>query len=146
MRFIQEVIMWCDPIEYRENIRSHLFDIGYTESPYMNPNEIRFITNNYQGKNGVIGSYDSPTMKLSSIFIENNPELFIALASMTDEITGINGECFICTSHNNIDFQYGDIVKKIFTSHVGNLIIAENIITKTHGKFFTQKEFEKIRD
>lgn len=114
MIFAQKVIMRCNQYVYLPVFRNNLIDLGYTESEDIEYNDMQFITNNYQGNNGVLGVPTIIDRTLDRIIIEEfNPKLFLALAAMTTNPTGISGAYFICRTNPSRYSDYRQIVKLI---------------------------------
>ena len=93
-KFTKPVSMAVTIEEYNRDLKQPLMNLGYTRNRSLIKYDRMYLTTTYSESNNLLGRTDYPkgfTIK------EYNPELFLALAAMTDSKYGIKGEYYIAT-------------------------------------------------
>lgn len=97
-KFIQPVSMIFDHTNfYKDNLEKQLIDLGYVFKDFSEKYRFDTLITNYGGKDGddnIITNLDGSCKDdYNRYYIDNyNPELFLAIAAMTNDKTGIVGE------------------------------------------------------
>jgi hypothetical protein len=99
MKFTQPVSMQCSQEQFDADLKKPLKDLGYkisTTNHGYDQDEILLVTK-FMGESDFISSSTLPSKNdHNRHFIDHyNPQLFLALASMTDEHNGIAGEWYV---------------------------------------------------
>lgn len=95
--FTQRLSMYCTREQYEKYLKDELLKIGYQELGLVWRNNKNIIVNNFAGYMGQLASSnllckdDGDRLYLGSC----NPELFLALAAMTDKAEGNYGEYIV---------------------------------------------------
>lgn len=117
--FITPVSMECTEDQYLKYLKEPLKKMGYKEEDIADFPKFPILVNNYNGNLNYLGNIsDYRKDKNNRYFIDNfNPELFLALASMTNNPEGNYGEYWIF---------YSKTIKSMWTNgklykQIGNL-------------------------
>jgi hypothetical protein len=123
MKFTQPVSMKCSQEQYNRDLKEPLLAMGYREHCLtLNGHGDEFIATNIGGgnHNTVSDIYFEYKNRHGRYFIEEyNPELFLALAGMTDSEKGNIGECWRCTDARVSNFISGNLYIQL-TSDIKN--------------------------
>jgi hypothetical protein len=124
MKFTQPVSMHVSEKQFEEDLRQPLIDLGYRIRCLSDFSEMPIITTNLDGTNNnvfVLASNILETLKkkCDRYFINHyNPELFLALAAMTDNSTGIKGEWWKCINPGGgVNFTKGKLYQQIVKNY-----------------------------
>ena len=92
--FIQPVSMKCSQDQYESDLKQPLLEMGYNETDVAKWNKHRYLVTNYTGFEHKISNADYVDCESHSrYFIDHyNPELFLALAAMTEKKEAKGGE------------------------------------------------------
>ena len=84
--FTQKISMDCTRYQYEKHLKDELLKMGYDDSHVTFGENEAIIVNNWAGKNGLLVSLIIPNKDLYNRHYLGsfNPELFLALAAMTD--------------------------------------------------------------
>lgn len=95
MKFTQPVSMQCSQEQFERDLKEPLEKLGYDLREVDFPNEEgTLIATNYSNHKGVSNISSSNKEVNGRHFIDHyNPQLFLSLASMSDEPNGIEKEC-----------------------------------------------------
>lgn len=100
--------------QYEEDLKHKLIELGYTQSLYEFYNAPILISDN---ENSVIGntSIGAPYFNDAYLISQYNPQLFLALAAMSDDNLGIKGEWWIyCGDYNKCNDSRVFTVGKLY--------------------------------
>ena len=96
--FTQRLSMDCTKEQYEKYLKNELLKMGYEEHSINCWNDSRFhhICNNYDGHLGDLGTIREESIENQdrTYLGSFNPELFLALAAMTDKAEGNHGEYY----------------------------------------------------
>jgi len=116
-KFITAVSMACTQEQYEQDLRKPLLVMGYKESQFDRFKDFPFLINNIGGEIGYL-SNSRDKDKYNRYFIDHyNPELYLALAAMTNEPFGIVGEWWTCISdvtmngRGKVEYNEGKLYK-----------------------------------
>ena len=118
MKFIQGVGMKCTQEQYEKDLKGKLLDMGYVENRLDEKfNGYNYIVNNITNRLGNVSNLNNFEVAANGrdVIEEYNPELFLALAAMTDKPNGIKGEWWMCFGHDSSGFKKGKSYKQIDT-------------------------------
>ena len=89
--------MECTQKQYEKDLKQPLLDLGYREVCFTNWQDSNILTNTLNNQLGFISNIGRMSKeKKDRYFIDHyNPELFLALAAMTEGDTGIKNEWWI---------------------------------------------------
>ena len=106
--------MKCTQKQYEEQLRNELLKMGYIESCLAYSLKTSYITNNFRGQLGTITNLIQNDVKnYGRTYLDSfNPELFLALASMTNNPEGNYGEYWVAKKKFG-DFTKGRLYKQI---------------------------------
>lgn len=97
--FTQRLSMDCTKEQYEKYLKDELLKMGYQDrSVYSwDCQKYQYISNNYMGGNGGLGTIHRGNLEVyNRTYLGSfNPELFLALAAMTDKAEGNYGEYVI---------------------------------------------------
>lgn len=118
-KFIQPVSMRCTQEQYDKDLKQPLLEMGYQEGDLTRPFD--WCDTLYTNYNGCIGLLGITSCKngndLNRHFIDHyNPQLFLALAAMTDSPDGIKGEWWKYVGKSGYVFTSGRLYKQITKS------------------------------
>jgi hypothetical protein len=107
MKFTQPVSMQCSQEQFDADLKKPLKNLGYkisTTNYGYDQDEILLVTK-FMGESDFISSSTLPSKNdHNRYFIDHyNPQLFIALASMSDEVDGIVGEWILKKWDNSLE-------------------------------------------
>jgi len=121
MKFTQPVSMQCSEEQYNRDLRESLLAMGYNERNISNFSSYPMLVTNQGGGNSRLANLDYYNkLSYKRYFIEEyNPELFLALAGMTDSEKGNIGECWRCTDARVSNFISGNLYIQL-TSDIKN--------------------------
>ena len=115
MKFIQPVSMPCTKEQYEEFLKEPLLRMGYKEESTFRWGSVdcQFVATNYDDVPSFCGNITKESRSYKRRFyIETfNPELFLAIAAMTDEEYGIPGEYWTYRGTSNQDWTHGEVYK-----------------------------------
>ena len=117
--FITAVCMACTQEQYERDLRKPLLDMGYKETDIRDIDNHPFIVNNLCGELGIISNLSNRgNDRYDRYFIDHyNPELFLALAAMTNEKYGIKGEWWVYTQRRSKRFTHDMLYKGLQSIH-----------------------------
>ena len=95
--FTQRLSMYCTREQYEKYLKDELLKMGYEEQALVWGYDKSIIVNNWAGYMGGLASLN-PTYKDNKgrLYLGSfNPELFLALAAMTDKAEGNYGEYIV---------------------------------------------------
>lgn len=122
MKFTQPVSMQCSQEQFEIDLKEPLEKLGYNYYRLFDFKECPIIATNYMGQNMFSNTSWNFEVANNRHFIDHyNPQLFVALASMTDEPNGILGEYYT-------NIRRDKFTKK--TSETQNSLIIDNIWLK----------------
>ena len=120
--FTQPVSMQCSQEQFEIDLKEPLEKLGYNYYRLFDFKECPIIATNYMGQNMFSNTSWNFERANNRHFIDHyNPQLFLALASMTDEPNGILGEYYT-------NIRRDKFTKK--TSETQNSLIIDNIWLK----------------
>lgn len=92
--------------QFEQDLQGPLTKMGYKFADCTISSTYPLIVTNYNWQQGVVSSVvETVKHERDRYFIDNyNPELFLALAAMTDEEFGIAGEWWICKRNPSDEF------------------------------------------
>jgi len=123
--------------EQGESLKPALIDMGRQINIWGHFEEYPFLT--ATNDDGLVGNYDS--VRTTTILVNGyNPELFLAIAAMTDDVNGNIGEWWKCIDDNWINFTEGKIYKQVDNSKDFNLI---NDLNHFYGVKYLRNLFTK---
>lgn len=95
--FTQKISMSCTEEQYTKYLKDELLKMGYIESCLAYSLKASYITNNFRGQLGTITNLIQNDVKnYGRTYLDSfNPELFLALASMTNNPEGNYGEYWV---------------------------------------------------
>lgn len=151
MKFIQGVGMKCTQEQYEKDLKGKLLDMGYVEDRLDEKfNGRKYIVNNVTNRLGNISNLNNFEVEGHGRYIikDYNPELFLALAAMTNIPNGIKGEWWMCFGHDSSGFKKGKSYKQINTDIEEGLSLLDEInvpngrvdAKKLHFKKATKQE------
>lgn len=112
--FIQPVSMNVTAEQYQEDLRKRLLEMGYKEVTLSVFDTHPTLVTNYTKNNQLFSNLSEERAKDNNrYFIDHyNPELFLAIAAMTEYTTGGIGQWWMCTEET-ISFKKGKLYKQI---------------------------------
>jgi len=151
MTFTQPVSMQCSEEQYKRDLKSQLLAMGYTICMITNFDGDPILVTNQGGSNGRLTNIiNSGKHDYNRYFIsEYNPDLFLALAGMTDSEKGNVGEYWRYTGTSYDSFIEGKLYKQLTTdiSSRASFIDDEGDLNGwdiNNHKYFTKATKEKI--
>lgn len=146
MKFVTPVSMPCRPEQFEEDLRTPLEELGYKIRglSWAAPT-LYFIVNNVGTDMGYVSNISGDNcLSHDRYYIkEYNPELFLALAAMTDDNERVFGEYFTLVD-NNMFIGEGKLYKK-FDGYIScDGIIKINITEENFKEFLRKATKEEI--
>ena len=92
MKFTQPVSMQCSQEQFEKDLKEPLEKLGYIASNFGNFEYYPFLYTTYKGNIPIMSNSGMHNIGFINHY---NPQLCIALSSMTDEPNGIEGEYFV---------------------------------------------------
>jgi len=151
MKFTQPVSMICSEEQYKRDLKNPLFAMGYNERSICNFPTFTMLVSNNNNISGKLANVDNGCAKdFGRYFIsEYNPELFLALAGITDKTNGNIGEYWKYTGVTYTGFIEGKLYKQkqdtiLINSAFINELGGDNGFHPTNHKYFTKATKEQI--
>lgn len=115
--FTQPISMQCTQEQYKADLKLPLLEMGYKESNMGDLKNYPYLVNNIGDNLGDLSNVgENNKLNYNRYYIDHyNPQLFLALASMTDEKYGIKGEWWKCNQ------SYADVFTGAYTFTGGTL-------------------------
>jgi hypothetical protein len=144
MKFTQPVSMQCSEEQYNRDLRESLLAMGYNERNISNFSSYPMLVTNQGGGNSRLANLDYfNKLSYGRYFIEGyNPELFLALAGMTDSEIGNVGEWWTCFNHDSSGFKKGISYKQI-SNHIEHGLSLLDEENEPNGRTNARLNFEK---
>ena len=118
-KFITAVSVACTQKQYKRDLRKPLLDMGYKACQFDRFKDFPILVNNLDGEMGSLSNM-LPSFKEEHdrYFIDHyNPELYLALAAMTNEKYGIKGEWWVYTQGSYERFTHDMLYKGLQSIH-----------------------------
>jgi hypothetical protein len=114
MKFTQPVSMKCSQEQYNRDLKESLLAMGYRENNIGSFGSYPILVTNQGGDNSRLSNLEyNANVKFGRYFIkEYNPELFLALAGMTDSEIGNVGEWWKHITDGVFGFTEGKLYKQ----------------------------------
>jgi hypothetical protein len=144
MKFTQPVSMKCSQEQYNRDLKEPLLAMGYWESNIDSFGSYPILVTNQGGDNSRLSNLEyNPNVKFGRYFIKGyNPELFLALAGMTDSEIGNIGEWWTCFNHDSSGFKKGISYKQI-SNHIEHGLSLLDEENEPNGRVNAKLNFEK---
>ncbi len=148
--FTQPVSMKCTQEQYERDLKEPLLEMGYKERDLTQWNKHRYLVTNYTGFEHRISNVDYVDCKRNGrYFIDHyNPELFLALAAMTEirearcgDFVGIGGKGEWIVSSNN---KFEKLHKKMFIYYDWRKATKEELINKFTNKMGKEQDLREL--
>ncbi len=145
--FTQPVSMKCTQEQYERDLKEPLLEMGYNETDVAKWNKHRCLVTNYTGFKHKISNVDDADCKRYGRYFINhyNPELFLALAAMTEikEASGgdIGGKGEWIVSSNN---KFEKLHKKMFIYYDWRKATKEELINKFTNKMEEEQDLREL--
>jgi len=144
--FTQPVSMECSQEHYERDLKNPLLEMGYSEADLASWNKCPYLITNYMGVKNRISNTDNPVYARNGrYFIDHyNPELFLALAAMTEMKTvsgdkfGGKGEWIV---KNN---KFEKLDKKRFFNDLWRKVTKEELINKFTNKMKEEQDLREL--
>jgi hypothetical protein len=150
--FTQPVSMRVSEKQFEEDLRQPLIDLGYRMRGLSDFSDMPIITTNVSGYNDVVSNVLEAYKNIHDrYFIDHyNPELFLALAAMTNKPSGIKGEWWKYVGNNvNRVFEKVKLYKQV-KGHCEDVFAFSDDFGRTSGfsgqncRFFVKPTKEEI--
>lgn len=121
--------------QLKQDLQGPLTNIGYRFADCTISSTYPIIVTNWNGQQGVVNSEMTRVKNNKDrYFIDNyNPELFLALAAMTDEEFGIAGEWWVCEKNPSHRFFHGKPYRSVAPVSSRGALISEH--GEPHGLY-----------
>ncbi len=123
-KFITRVVMPCTRLQFIEFLEKPLSLLGYDVDSYTSPScdEDLHLVSSYANIKNVVKLSLKRNLSSLNTMIPFNPELFLALAAMTDAEYGIAGEWWICII-DSTQFTCGKLYKSVSSLNTSHALI-----------------------